>query len=225
MPVAFILGFVALIAFLWYIGVFGGNVRVVVPGKFYRSATITGNNYTSISAKWINNDLPTVAKRYNIRTIINLRYVPKATDKERDWYEDEVAYCEREGIKRVDIPFSSVRLPAPQILNDILNAYDTAEYPVLIHCQAGADRSGLASVLYAAIYEKMPFEEAARTQLTLQYAHVSFGKARAMSEFCDLYRKHNNGLGLREWIENSYPTLYAERTQKTASISASTPRQ
>jgi protein tyrosine/serine phosphatase len=53
-----------------------------------------------------------------------------------------------------------------------------APKPLLIHCQAGADRTGLASALYlAAIAGKS--EQVAEGQLSLRYGHIPYSFSRA----------------------------------------------
>ncbi|MFD2031462.1 tyrosine-protein phosphatase [Ancylobacter dichloromethanicus] len=46
-----------------------------------------------------------------------------------------------------------------------------AKKPILIHCQAGADRSGLASALYLAAIKKNSAEAEAEAQLSIRYGH------------------------------------------------------
>jgi protein tyrosine/serine phosphatase len=46
-----------------------------------------------------------------------------------------------------------------------------APKPVLIHCQGGADRTGLASALYLAAIEKRS-ESAAKGQMSIIYGHI-----------------------------------------------------
>jgi protein tyrosine/serine phosphatase len=50
----------------------------------------------------------------------------------------------------------------------ILNA---ADKPLLIHCQSGADRSGLAAALYLAAIARHG-EAAAKDQLSFRYGHI-----------------------------------------------------
>src|SRR5450432_2641447 len=72
--------FAILFIMLWCIGVFGGNVRTIQPGRAYRSATITGLNYTGITARWVGNDLESVLKRDHIGTVICLRAGSRSND-------------------------------------------------------------------------------------------------------------------------------------------------
>src|SRR5438132_537704 len=71
-----VLVILAIVAILCVIGVFGGNVRVIEAGRAYRSATLTGLNYTGITARLVGNDLSSVLRRDHIRTVINLRGGP-----------------------------------------------------------------------------------------------------------------------------------------------------
>lgn len=182
----------SVLLFLWYIGVFGGNVRAVVPGKVYRSAQLTGRN------------LEEVLETYRIRTVINLR-----GGSEKDgWFRSERESAKRYDATFITAAFSAVRMPPPDQLRRLLQTFDRAAYPVLFHCRGGADRSGLAGTLYLHLYENVPLDEAQARQLTLRYGHIRWGQARPMDDFFDLYRRTANGQGLREWIETRYPALY-----------------
>jgi protein tyrosine/serine phosphatase len=56
-----------------------------------------------------------------------------------------------------------------------------AERPILIHCNGGADRSGLVSALYLAAIAQQG-EKAAESQISIRYGHISlpFAPAYAM---------------------------------------------
>lgn len=49
--------------------------------------------------------------------------------------------------------------------------------PVLIHCEAGADRSGVASALYKLLVAKRPVQEASE-QLSFRYGHFPWLTSR-----------------------------------------------
>ncbi len=189
------LGFAILLLFvcglLRYVGVFGGNLRTVEEGRVYRSANIYG--------KLLDDTL----ESKGIRTVLNLR--GGMGDAK---YLSEAESCKRFGVKLIDTPFSAVRYPPPHILEGILKAFDTAEYPILFHCRGGSDRSGLVGTLYLHLYKHTPLDEAQAAQLTWHYGHLSWGQAHAMDDFLNLYRKTSNGIGLREWITSKYPALY-----------------
>ncbi len=182
-----------LLLLLWYVGVFGGNLRTVVPGRVYRSAELTGPL------------LESVLTSRHIHTVINLR----GSAPGDAWYRSEIASCARLGVAHVDVPFSAVRMPPPQQLQTLLATFDTATYPILFHCRGGSDRSGLAGTLYLHLYQGVPLDTAEARQLTWRYGHLSWGQAHAMDDFFTLYRQTRDGLGMRAWIATRYPALYA----------------
>lgn len=182
----------SLLSLLWFIGVFGGNIRTVLPGRFYRSAQLTGPT------------LKEALLAHHIRTVVNLRG-PEKTDA---WYKNETKVCKQMGVSHVDVAFSATHLPPPVEIRKLVKAFDGARYPVMVHCMGGADRAGLASTLYMALYQHEPLEEAQDQQLTFRYGHVKWGRAGAMDRFLDLYRSTGHGMNLRNWILNAYPALY-----------------
>lgn len=188
----------SLLSLLWYMGVFGGNVRTVEEGRVYRSAAITGDT------------LETVLKEKGIKTLLNLR---GGSDKD-EWHRSETASAAKFGAKHIDVSLSAVRFPPPPELDKILDTFDHAAYPILFHCRGGADRSGLAGTLYLALYKGVPLDEAQHEQLTWRYGHLSFGQAHAMDDFFTLYRKTGKGTDLREWIKTKYPALHAKLPAK-----------
>lgn len=207
---ALALFFLILITFLWYIGVLGGNVRVVDAGRVYRSSQLTGNGYDGVSARLFGNSLDAVLDRYKIHTILNLR---GGSDKDL-YYREELAVCAKDNVDHVDVPISARHLPSPESLHKILNTFDHARYPVIIHCQAGSDRTGLVSALYVALYRHVPVEQATLEELTWHYGHFPVTKTRVMDEFFDLYRTQGAGLDLRSWIDQKYPQIYAASPDK-----------
>ena len=193
---------------LWVIGVFGGNVRTIESGRAYRSSTLTGFNYTGITARWAGNDLDSVLKRDHIRTVISLR----GGSLSDDWYRDELAACKRANVEHKDVAFSARMLPPPRTVAELLDVFDHAQYPILLHCQAGADRTGLASTLYSHLYAKLPLDRAESEELTWRYGHFPVDKTRAMDHFFSLYRRDASGMDLRGWILKRYPNVYVAET-------------
>jgi protein tyrosine phosphatase (PTP) superfamily phosphohydrolase (DUF442 family) len=183
------------IGFLWFIGVFGGNLRCVDEGQIYRSAQLSdGNLRTAISER-------------RIRSIINLRG-PQGNDPK---YRSELAISRELGLTHEDVALSATHLPPPQELSSLLRALDTLPHPILVHCLGGADRSGLVSTLYLNVYKHVSLDQAEKQQLTWRYGHFSWFSARPMDEFFDLYRATGHGENLREWISKTYPAIYDEK--------------
>src|SRR5439155_3445074 len=64
------------------------------------------------------------------------------------WYEAEARVCREHGVRLVDRSMSASALPNPEVLDGILGDLKSTSYPLLIHCNAGADRTGAVAALY-----------------------------------------------------------------------------
>lgn len=145
------------------------NFHEVDPGGLYRSGQLSPGG------------LARVIERHGIRTVVNLRGASDA-----DWYRAEAAVARAHGVQLVDISLSSRRLPHPDEVAALLDAFRDAERPILVHCFSGADRTGLAAAVYALEVQGRSREEAL-SLLTLRTLHAAF-LAPAMRRFVELYR-------------------------------------
>lgn len=133
-----------------------GNFHTVFPGELYRSA------------QPMPEQIDEYAKRYGIKTIINLR----GEDDGSDWYQGEVAESKALGITHIDFRMSAGTELTQAQAEQLIDIMRTAEKPLLIHCRRGADRTGLASALYVAAIKKSG-ESQAEAQLLPIYGHLS----------------------------------------------------
>lgn len=142
------------------------NFHVVVPGAVYRSAQPSGA------------DLIKYHERLGLRSVVNLRGVnPQAA-----WYRDEVEVTKRLGIKLITFEMSAKRRMSPDRARDLIQVLSRAPKPMLIHCNGGADRAGLAASLYLAGVARIP-EETAEGQLSILYGHIPLiSRAKAMDD-------------------------------------------
>lgn len=141
-----------------------GNFHMVVPGQLYRSAQLESK------------DIPYLKSHYHIQTILNLR----GENTGRPWYDDEVKAAKEAGIHHIDFRMSSARELKSQEALALIELMRNAPKPLLVHCQAGADRTGLASAMYVAAISKGG-EEAAERQLWPIYGHLSIWFLRAFA--------------------------------------------
>ncbi|NLS20371.1 dual specificity protein phosphatase family protein [Rhizobium sp. P40RR-XXII] len=132
-----------------------GNFHTVIDGQLYRSAQPTSDQLTFY------------VRTYGIKTIINLRGNHPGTA----WYDNEVAVTRGLGIVHIDFGMSSSKLISPRTAQQIVELMTTAPKPILIHCQSGADRSGLVAALYMKKIAGLD-EQRARGQLSFYYGHV-----------------------------------------------------
>jgi protein tyrosine/serine phosphatase len=131
-----------------------GNFHTVIAGQLYRSAQPT-------SAQ-----LERYVRDHGIETVINLR-----GENTADWYRQEIATSEKLGIKHIDFRMSASQELDPERAAELVAVMKSAPKPILIHCQAGADRSGLASALYSH-WVAQKSEHFAEGQLSFYYGHV-----------------------------------------------------
>jgi len=139
----------------------------VVAGEFYRSGQPTPEQIAAYKSK------------YGIATIVNLR----GPNARHSWYQAEVAAARRHGIAHVDFRMSAKHLLSQERAAELVAILKTAKKPVLIHCQSGADRSGLVAALYLATTGRG--EAAAEAQLSLRFGHFAIpvlSRAYAMDE-------------------------------------------
>lgn len=138
-----------------------GNLHTVVSAQVYRSAQPDART------------LERYGRELGIRTVINLRG-ENASD---DWYRTETATARRLGMGHIDFRMSAKRGISNAEAWRLIAIMRAAPKPLLIHCESGADRTGLAAALYLAAIGGRG-ERAAEDQLSLRYGHVAapFGK-------------------------------------------------
>ncbi|TCR85504.1 tyrosine-protein phosphatase [Rhizobium sp. BK376] len=138
------------------------NFHAVVPGEVYRSSQPSASTIAEFQ------------KDYGIKTIINLR----GDNSGSDWYDDEIAAARKLDINHIDFGMSSGReLTQPEAAR-LVELMRDAPKPLLIHCQAGADRTGLAAALYLAAISKRS-ETVAEGQMSIIYGHIPLSISRA----------------------------------------------
>jgi protein tyrosine phosphatase (PTP) superfamily phosphohydrolase (DUF442 family) len=140
------------------------NFHVLSSGKAYRSAQLTK---ASLAEK---------IRELGIKTILNLR----ESDTKADWYRDEKATAASHGVQHFDFPLSEYDSVDADTLEKIAEVLRDAPKPVLIHCAAGADRTGLVSALYRLKVEGADPETSFK-ELSMWYGHVPLLRSRVIA--------------------------------------------
>lgn len=156
------------------------NFRVVEPGRLYRSAQLDATT------------LELLVDVFGIRTVVNLR----GENPDEAWYENEREVLEAQGVELVDVRMSATVLPAREELLKLYDGFLTAEEPILIHCQAGADRTGAAAAIWRMVVLGEPRDAAAR-ELCVCYGHFE-AFTPAMDELVRIFQPD------RSWVEEEY---------------------
>lgn len=181
----------ALLAYLYHVFL-GSNLHEVVAGRVYRCAQLNAP------------DLEWYVRAHGIRTVVNLR----GCCPDQDWYLEECRAANRADVCVEDLCMSAGRFPARQELRELIAILDHADYPLLIHCKQGADRTGLVSALVALLQSEGSLSDA-RWEMSLWNGHLALGRPANLDAFLDLYAawlqerdQCHCGAALREWLAN-----------------------
>ncbi|MCK6440373.1 MAG: tyrosine-protein phosphatase [Planctomycetes bacterium] len=163
------------------------NFHVVEEGKVYRSAQPDIDDLR----QWID--------QYGLRSVVRLR----GGGPEDDDYEESYRPTVEKSIAFYHIPMSSSRFPKKKELVRLCEVFETAEYPILIHCKAGADRTGLASASY--ILYRGGGMDAARDQLDfIPYWHTGLFGTGDLDKVLDMYEPWRGTMDFCQWVREVY---------------------
>jgi undecaprenyl-diphosphatase len=84
---------------------------------------------------------------------------------------------QKDTVSHLDIRLSALRYVPPQKVDSIMVVAASAARPILVHCQGGADRSGLFCAAWKLRYEQASVETASH-QLSFIYGHIPFFRNR-----------------------------------------------
>lgn len=154
---------------------FTHNYHAVVAGEVYRAAQIPSD------------ELVTYKTRDGIRTILNLR----GASPQKPWYTAEVSAAKGLGISHIDFKMSSDEQLDDKKIAELVKIMKDAPKPLLIHCESGANRTGLAAALYLASIKKESIAVASQ-QLSIRYGHfgIPLSPTYAMDE---TFERFSNG--------------------------------
>ncbi len=138
-------------------------------------------------------------RRLGIRTVVNLR-----GPNEFGSYRLERDACAQLGITMVDFRMGSRRLPSKETIREAARLFQEVDYPVLMHCKAGADRVGLMSMLYLHLRQGRPIREL--RQLHWKYGHFRTANTGLLDHFFEAYLRDTaeEPMTLLEWVERKY---------------------
>lgn len=169
-------------------GLLGDNLRVVDPGRYYRSGRMDGD------------DLRRTIHELGIRRVINLC----GGQTNKTWYDEELAVCAAENVQQDDLRVSPRGRPSHKVLRRLFEAFDEGPYPMLIHCGGGADRAGFAAALYEVAVKGADPLEASDRQLTWRFGHIPVGGHEELDRFFESFAEQPAGTDIRAWALEEY---------------------
>ena len=134
------------------------NFHVVQEGELYRSGQLSEE------------ELKEVIKKYNIKSIVDLR---SGGDEPDENGFSEKAVSTDLGAKYNWVPMVGSNTKQKESLTKLIDISSKSEGPTLIHCTSGTHRSGLASAVWLISKDGMDPEVAA-TQLSQEYGYFKW---------------------------------------------------
>ena len=170
------------------------NLATLEPGRVYRAGQMSG---------------PTVARTVRglkVKTVLNLR----GPNPKSAWYRDERAATTGAGARQVDVALASDQWLSRAQLRAVVRVLDTCEYPLLIHCQWGAERTGLVSAV-SELLRPGGTLETARAQFSIRYLYLPVGDGTVMAAHLERYAAWLRDRGVshtpdrfRAWADGGY---------------------
>lgn len=133
------------------------NVHTVIPGTIYRSAQLNHAELTYYQ------------KKLHLKTIINLR----GNWPKKSWYRTENRLATKQHLHYYSIQFEAYLLPSKARLRELVYALQIAPKPLLLHCEGGADRTGMAAVISTILFDNNASIRTLQRQASWHYNVIS----------------------------------------------------
>jgi protein tyrosine/serine phosphatase len=156
------------------------NFETITEGKVYKSGVIPPNKIADY------------VKKYNIKSIIDLRFPGTGDDVNNPEIPAELT-AEKEAVAKIEgvkyFNNGSDQVPAQKNLDVFFSIMDNKDnYPVLIHCYHGVGRAEMYSAIYRIEYENMDRDEA-RTSTRFLTKWSSFDLGKPKGDYLHQYEK------------------------------------
>ena len=200
-PIVAVVMAVLLIATAFYFRnfLFYENLHPVIEGQIYRSAQPTAAG------------LQHAIDSIGLRTVLNL----KGSAPDDNLESGILAISKQADLNLRFVRLSARRWPSPQEVEQLIDAIDTSPRPLLIHCQGGTDRSGLASAI--ALLLGTDDLTAAEAQFALRYGYPGESLGSDLPGFLTAYRawlaardEPHSASRFRDWVATDYIAYYYE---------------
>ncbi len=175
------------VAFYRYEYAHAKRLRVVTPGRVFRSGQMTEGGFVE------------TIQSEKIRTVLNVQDDYPDPDVDRSWLGGgtvkESELCRRLGVRFAFIapdliPRRQIPEKRPEAIERFLAIMDDPDsYPVLIHCKAGLHRTGALAAVYRMEYEGTSARAALREMLDHGYGRTAGTEANDyVKQYVTTYR-------------------------------------
>jgi protein-tyrosine phosphatase len=179
------------------------NFGEVQPGRVYRSGQMPAAA------------LAQTVQTHRIKSVLNLR----GANPENAWYRHEVTATNSAGATQYDVSMSSCVWMSRAQLRKLIEVLDTAERPLLIHCQWGSERTGLVSA-FAELCRPGGTLGDARAQFSIRYLFLPVNDGKVMAQHLEQYENWLRARGLlhepasfRRWAAEGFEPGLPNREQ------------
>ncbi|MBN1345498.1 MAG: tyrosine-protein phosphatase [Phycisphaerae bacterium] len=137
-------------AFVGVVGFCAAAGLIVYYRYFYiRHFRVVQENAVYRSGQPKRGDLARLRDTYGVRTIVNLRRADEQDGSKGPSLAEERLEAEQLGLRFIHLPMHGDATVDPNIVDRWLDvARDEANHPILVHCKAGIDRTGLLAAAY-----------------------------------------------------------------------------
>jgi uncharacterized protein (TIGR01244 family) len=168
------------------------NLHEIVKNKFFRA----GKMSKATLAKTI--------KKHKIKTVINLCL-------NQDFSAGEETLVQAQGATYYHCPITGKEILSKQKITNFIEIYDKLESPVLVHCDSGTHRSGVATILWLLTKESAFSDELIKNQLAVKYGYLKFERKlksfflgtstidQTVWDFFD-YKDNHSDVTLADWL-------------------------
>jgi protein tyrosine phosphatase (PTP) superfamily phosphohydrolase (DUF442 family) len=188
---------------------FHGNFYTVIPNEVYRSSQLSPEA------------LERQIKELSLRSVINLRTSEKTTS----WLKAEQEVTEVHGVD-LHLIRLNVFMPPRKTLQQLVHLLNTARRPLLLHCERGVERSGIASAVAVLLSGRNIAE--ARKQFSLTYGFVPLICHPDLLKVLDNYGQWLAVRGwshtperFHRWVENDYVSYFYRARLEPLGVPAS----
>src|SRR5690348_14413097 len=146
------------------------NFGEVEPDRLYRAGQMSPHA------------LADTLRERSVKTVLNLR----GANPQDEWYRQELETTLAAGATQVDVAMSSCEWMSRAQLRAVIEVLETSEYPLLIHCQHGAERTGLVSAFAELLRPDRSYADA-RVQFTVSHLFLPVKDGKVMLDHLEQY--------------------------------------
>jgi len=139
-------------------------------------------------------------KAQGLQSVLYLRGNAKSAP-----FRAEQETCKALGLTLHIFHMSAHRLPEADRIMALIDLFRQIDKPVLLHCRAGADRTGLASAIYLLAIEGRPVEEA-RYMLSASFGHWNWSSTGVLDQMLHHFEADHRkaSMSFVDWVQTRY---------------------